>query len=80
MWGSAEIQDGCAVDLDILNILNELLDWSKPVRDLLNGIEHLLGHSDYTEAFNQYRTPYKWTIPNNMEESIIRYCQEKNVI
>ena len=80
MWGSAEIQDGCAVDLDILNILNELLDWSKPVRDLLNGIEYLLGHSDYTEAFNQYRTPYKWTIPNNMEESIIRYCQEKNVI
>jgi hypothetical protein len=36
MWGSTTITDGCAVDMKIISIFEELLDWSSSIRALLN--------------------------------------------
>lgn len=80
MWNSTSIQDGYAVELDILNLLNELLDWSTPVRDLLNSIEYLVGHDDYNGAYSPYNRGTVMHIPSEFREAILRFCQEKNVI
>lgn len=60
MWGSSTITDGCAVDIKILAIFEELLDWSTSIRDLLNTSKVLNnrdedvystdGHLDYETA------------------------------
>ena len=47
MWGSAEITDGCALDLKIIRIFEDLLDWSTSIRDLLNTSNVLSSSKDF---------------------------------
>lgn len=60
MWGSPTITDGCAVNIEIVTIFEELLDWSTSIRTLLNTSKVLNsrdeegytpnGHFDFEEA------------------------------
>ena len=43
LWSNQEIQDGCAIDLDLIKELEELLEWAEPVSSLLNLIPELTG-------------------------------------
>jgi hypothetical protein len=49
MWGSSQITDGCALNLDILRIFEELIDWSTSIRNLLNCCKILTSSSNRTE-------------------------------
>jgi len=80
MWNSTDVQDAYAVDLDIIDTLNELLDWAKPVKDLLNSMQYLVGHTEYQSSYSEYKDAHAFKIPAHTEQAIIRYCQENNVI
>lgn len=60
LFGS-EIQGAKAVESDWIRRLDELLAWSEPVRDLLNGMTAMTAnHNLYTERFDAIREYISW--------------------
>jgi hypothetical protein len=80
LWNSDQVHDGCSVDYSLLEILEELLDWSKPVRDMFNSIPLLTGHSSTFALYDQYRGLTTSPLPTDFEDTVMQYCRDKNVI
>lgn len=82
MWGSAEVKDGYAIDLSVTQVLDELLDWSAPVRVLLNGIGRLT-RREVSKSYT-FHTPTEslssYSISEELESAVISYCRANNVI
>ncbi|RUP42207.1 MAG: hypothetical protein EKK63_02600 [Acinetobacter sp.] len=79
-WGQADINDGKAVDLDMLQNLYQLLDWSVSVQELLNSNIILTGRQSAYLTYDmcESRVPHK--IPHGLFESVVDYCRNKGVI
>lgn len=78
LWGKADLQDGCSVDLDLLQEYEDILDWASPVQTLLNMVPKLTG--DLPTPFNP-RTAAKVSSLNEEEnDSVFWVLRTKSLI
>lgn len=75
MWGSPTITDGCAVDIKILGIFEELLDWSSSIRSLLNTSKVLTNRDE--DSYNTNGELEYDTATDEELEAITDYIQLK---
>jgi len=79
-WGQADITDGKAVDLDMLQNLYQLLDWSVSIQEMLNGNIILTGRHSAYDPYDMCETRVPHKIPHGLFESVVDYCRNKGVI
>jgi hypothetical protein len=80
MWGTPTITDAHAVDLELLSEFEDLLNWAKPVQNLLNSMELLTGHSDYFSTFDKYAVRRTQQLPIVFESAVLDYCRTNNLL
>jgi len=80
MWNSPQVEDGYALDMDLIDKFNELLDWARPVKDLLNGVENLTGYDEVYSDHDKFRTRREKVLPLSLEQAVLDYCRNKQVI
>jgi len=79
-WGQVDIDSGVAVDLDLLQELYQLIDWSSSVEQLLNGNILLTGRSTAYQSYNMYEARSLQPIPHDLFESVVEYCRNKGLL
>lgn len=82
LWKSDTIEDGCAVELEVLEELQELIDWASPISALLKHVPELTGInsvSDIEKEFDPYYTLGNFTIPERLYYTITSYLESKGV-
>ena len=80
MWGSESVVDGQAIDMVVWDRFKALLEWSEPIRVLLNEMTALTGIDGValTEV-DQYQGREECLIKEELEHSLISYIKSKNV-
>jgi hypothetical protein len=80
MWGSESVVDGQAIDMAVWDKFKALLEWSEPIRVLLNEMTALTGIDGValTEV-DQYQDRQECLIKEELEHSLISYIKSKNV-
>jgi hypothetical protein len=82
MWRSDTVTDGYAVELTLLESLDNLIEWSASVKSMLNFIPFLTGYStvdDVLAEYNPYKNRKDYSIPSDLHYSIISYLETKNL-
>lgn len=78
LWKTDQITDACSIDMTIYNRLNNLLDWSEPIRTMFNEIPVLTGlNSTSPKELKQYTTYENNSISEDLERVIISYVESK---
>jgi hypothetical protein len=82
MWRSDTVTDGYAVDLTLLESLDNLIEWSASIKNMFNFIPVLTGYAKVEDAFinyNPYKSRVECPIPTDLHFSIISYLETKNL-
>lgn len=82
LWGNSNITEACAIDYELWNKFQEVLEWAQPVSVILNQIDVLTG-TDITslKTPNSYLTRTKdVSLSEEVEQEIRWYSKHKNVI
>lgn len=78
---SGQIEDGCAVDMELIDELNSLLDWGSSIKGLLNHIPELTGNIEIpkSKVVDLYFPLVEYTISDELHLSIASYLESKGV-
>ena len=82
LWGNSNITEACAIDYELWNSFQELLEWARPVAIMLNQVGALTG-----VEFNELIAPDSYldreeslSLSEELEQEIRWYSKHKNVI
>jgi hypothetical protein len=81
LWKSDTIEDGCAVDMELIEEMNSLLDWGSSIKGLLNHIPELTGSTaiPIPKELNAYNSLTQYPISDELHLSIASYLESKGV-
>jgi len=83
MWRSDTVTDGHAVELDLLESLEALIEWSAPVKNMLNFVPFFTGYETAEDVLVPYDTFKKrrkdCVIPAELNHSTLSYLESKNL-
>lgn len=82
LWKSDTIEDGCAVELEVLEELQELVDWSSSISTMLRHIPELTGMSTVSKVDKEFDPHYGlsvYPIPEKLHYTIASYLESKGV-
>lgn len=76
-----EVTDGCAVDMELIEELNSLLDWGSSIKGLLNHIPEFTGNKalPVPKELDPYTTLVEYTISDELHLSVASYLESKGV-
>lgn len=79
MWKTDTIKDGCALDLETWTKFQGLLEWSEPVRVLLNEMHVLTGITDLNtlQLTRQYQSRSDVSLSEEVQQSLASYVKSK---
>lgn len=82
LFGNRELQDGHAVDPEIMSMLEQVLEYAEACGDMLNYMPILTGNASMTKEykFNLEITRVKWDIPETLEHEIRTYLEDRGVL
>lgn len=81
MWKTDTVTDSCAVDLQLITELQELLEWAEPISTLFNQMPVLTGIDEVAlTTTTQYQSrKHRDSFSENLERAIISYTKSKDV-
>lgn len=81
MWGTEEIKDGHALDMQVWNEFKELLDWASPVSSMFNAVAPLTGIREayISQDAEDPERREEVQLSDELRQELLSYMQCKNV-
>ncbi len=81
LWKSDTIEDGCAVDMELIEEMNSLLDWGSSIKGLLNHVPEFTGNTaiPIPKELNTYTSLSEYTISDELHFSVASYLESRGV-
>lgn len=82
LFGNKELQDGMAVDPEIIAMVDELYEFAVATGDMLNWIPSLTGYNTYSKphTYDGHQQRNRNPLPNELEMEIRSYLEFKQVL
>jgi hypothetical protein len=82
LWGNSNITEACAIDYELWNSFQELLEWARPIATMLNQVDALTGvdAAQLTTPNSHLSRKESLSLPEELEQEIRWYSKHKSVI